>query len=113
MKWILALVFMHTLCADTLPVLVWCNNGQPVPNLSITVVDFLGVAVAGVTSTDSQGNFQIENTENYTAPFYMSFTTSQGSICGQYSISVSENQGCVTLNYYPTCSPCSCSRLCE
>jgi len=97
--------------ADTLTVSVSCN-GQPVPNLPVTVYDSLYIPVSDVQPTDSQGNFQILNSESYTAPFYMWFTNKEGSTCGSYYVfEDSATTGTVQLDYYPVELPCSCSKL--
>lgn len=69
----LSLLFILTNAfADTLSVVVMCNNGQIVPNLSVAVVDSDGEIVPNVGPTDSQGVFVIEDSQNYSAPFYTS-----------------------------------------
>ncbi len=106
------LVLATSAFADTVPVTVTCSNGMKVPNLAVSVIDSLGQTVADVQPTNSLGQFTIEDSELYTAPFYMWFRTKSGSICGSYYIYIDQDDaGWVHLNYYPTELPCSCSKL--
>jgi hypothetical protein len=100
------------LSADTFTVTVKCSNGANITKLQVEVFDSLNVSVPDVSPTDSNGEFVIENSETYTAPFYMCFKTPSGSMCGNYSINeITPATGSVMLNYYPTNLSCSCSKL--
>ena len=100
--------------ADTLRVTVTCSNGQFVSNLPVTVVDSTGQTIPNVESTNSEGVFLIDQSEMYTLPLFMYFTTPQGNECGSYYIYIDpQGFGQVCLNYYPTELPCSCAQLLE
>lgn len=100
--------------ADTLSVTVTCSNGQVVSNLPVTVVDSNGQMIPDVEPTNSKGIFMIDNSEMYTLPLFMYFTSPQGYECGSYYIYIDpQGLGQVSLNYYPTELPCSCSQLLE
>ena len=105
----IALCVLSSLVANSLSVTVRCSNGQNVANLPITVLDATGAKVAGLTKTNAQGVFVINNSQNYQTPFNMFFTAKNGSMCGAYNINISGNTGMVSLNYYPTELPCSCA----
>ena len=105
----IAVCVLSSLVADSLTVTVQCSNGQYVTNLPISVYDSAGTEVSGLTVTDSQGTFVINNSQNYQAPFNMFFTAKNGSMCGAYNINVNGSTGSVSLNYYPTELPCSCA----
>ena len=109
---LLGVFTLAPLFSDTVTVNVLCSNGRSVPNLVINVVDSLGQQVVGASQTDADGNFAIVDTQLYTAPFSMSFTTTNGSTCGRYPVNIdSGSTGVISLNYYPTQLPCSCSHF--
>lgn len=98
--------------AVTITVTVTCSNGQSVNSLPIRVVDSVGTEVPDVTETDSQGVFEIANSETFTAPFHIFFNEPNGSTCGSCGVvTISSTTGFVTINYYPTELPCSCANL--
>lgn len=100
------------LAADILTVTVVCDNGSLIGNLPITVYDFEGEEVSDISSTNSEGVFVINDSQNYTAPFYLFFKSQSGSSCGAYNVVENgADVGFVYLNYYPTELPCSCSKL--
>lgn len=99
------------LVADDLTVTVVCN-GQKVGKLPITVYDSQFEQIPNVEQTDNQGQFIIENSQNYMQPFMLFFRAANGSTCGSYTVIVNgDGVGFVGLNYYPTELPCSCSKL--
>ena len=104
------LICSSTLLADTLTVTVRCSNGNRIANLPISVYDATGFEVPGISRTDSGGDFVIQNSQNYQAPYNLFFTAYDGSTCGAYNVIQSTpDEGFVYLNYYPVDLPCSCS----
>jgi len=102
---------ISALVAQDLTVQMDCNN-QPVGQVPIQVFDSSNVQVPNLDTTDSDGVFVIVNSETFNAPFYLFFTTPNGSTCGSYPIvQNTPSEGSVYLNYYPTELPCSCSKL--
>jgi|SRR3990172_193548 len=105
-------IMTGTLFATTIDVTVHCSNGKNVPNLPVRVLDSNLQEVPDVQPTDVHGVFHIENSELFTAPFFMYFTTPSGGTCGSYFIYIDPaNEGHVDLNYYPDNLPCSCAKL--
>ena len=105
-------IMTSTLFAETINVTVRCSNGKNVPNLPVRVLDSNLQEVPDVQPTDVHGVFHIENSELFTAPFFMYFTTPSGGTCGSYFIYIDPaNEGHVDLNYYPDNLPCSCAKL--
>ena len=106
-------VLLNYVHADQLAVCVRCSNGQSLANLRIQVQDQTGLAIPGVTQTDGQGVFVIENSETFITPFLMFFEDKNGSTCGPYMVAqgIGFDMGQVFLNYYPTDVPCSCAGL--
>ncbi len=106
-----AMILSSPLFGTDLTVNIDCN-GQAVKQLKIAVFDETRTQVTGLNETESDGSFVIQNSELYSAPFYMFFTDASGSQCGSYPITQhSATEGVVYLNYYPTELPCSCSKL--
>ena len=108
-KLALLLSLISPLAAVDLTVTIACSNGKTVPNLPVTVYDSTGEKVSGISRSNSQGVFVIQNSETYTEPFHMFFTAQNGSMCGSYTVMQEGTVGRVVLNYYPTDLPCSCS----
>jgi hypothetical protein len=90
-------------------------RGVPIANLKVKVQDSRLQEIPGVSKTDETGFFQIEDSEKYTAPFFLFFYPPQSdTVCGEYLIFVDPtHNGQVALDYYPQTSPCSCSCLIE
>lgn len=98
------------LMAESILVKVECN-GRFLPNLPISVFDSSQAQpLPGISITDSEGAFVIENSELFMPPFFFFFTAKNGSSCGSYPVNlIDPSEGRVELFYYPTNVPCSCS----
>ena len=109
---LLSAFFVQMCFATDITVTVWCNGVTVREGVEISVYDANYTPVTGISTTNQDGQFVIENAEDYVEPFSMFFTADNGSTCGAYSVGLSSpTEGTVQLAYYPTGLSCSCSHL--